>query len=74
MPELHNQMYCPDCAVNQYQEDEDVCFNFEIRTNVTEPGLLEVSCARCGEGAIYSTTYLKSTHSLSTTANKEVSG
>jgi len=70
MPELHNQMYCPDCAVNQYQEDEDVCFDFHIRTNLTEPGLLEVSCARCGEGAIYSITYLKSTHGSTQRTNK----
>ena len=64
-------MYCPECAVDPYGDNPDVCYNFELRTNITEPGIIEVSCARCGEGAIYHTTYLKSTHGSTQTARDE---
>jgi len=51
--ELPNQLYCPNCVKNQYQDDEDACYEFLIYTKITEPDLHEVRCKRCGWGFVY---------------------
>ena len=51
--ELPNQLYCPNCTKNLYQDDEDVCCEFLVYTKVTEPSLEEIRCKRCGWGFVY---------------------
>ena len=51
--ELPNQLYCPNCTKNLYQEDEDVNKEFLVYTKITEPSLREIRCKRCGWGFVY---------------------
>lgn len=59
MPELPNQMFCGECVtVDPLTDEEDRCYLYELRAKVTEPGLLEVTCSRCGRSAVYMTTFM----------------